>query len=104
MERLSRRTFTRRVAAASLLPVLTSPSRPQAKAAPVGLPDTVAGYRPGAVEREAMARFLDDQEKALAPLRSRALPNDLAPATVFRSTPSPASLKPGRAPRQRGEE
>ena len=83
MQTLSRRNFARRLAAASLLPVLASPSRAQTETP--SLPATVAGYTPDATEREAMAKFLADQEKSLAPLRAVTLPNDLAPATVFRA-------------------
>jgi len=101
LERISRRSFARRIAAVSLLPVLVSPSRPQVETPSVVLPEKVAGYTPDAPERAAMARFLEDQEKALAPLRARALPNDLAPATVFRSTPSSGIVKKGTAPRTR---
>jgi hypothetical protein len=83
MPRISRRDFTRRIAAVSLLPVLTSPSAPQSESPPSAFPEKVAGYTPSPAEREAMSRFLAEQEKMLAPLRTVELPNDLAPVTVF---------------------
>jgi hypothetical protein len=90
MERLSRRSFTRRVVAAALLPTLTARSQSEKEPRVPAGPDTVAGYTPDGTEREAMNKFLSDQEKALAPLRATPLANDLAPAIVFH-TISPAS-------------
>jgi|WetSurMetagenome_2_1015567.scaffolds.fasta_scaffold72720_3 hypothetical protein len=95
MERLSRRSFTRRVIAASLLPALTVRSPAQTNPPAPGGPEKVAGYTPDAEDRAAMNRFLADQEKGLVPLRATPLPNDLAPATVFRSlSPTTRSRRP----------
>jgi hypothetical protein len=83
MERLSRRSFTRRVVAVTLLPTLTGRAQSQKEPPVPAGPEKVAGYTPDAADREAMDRFLADQEKALAPLRAVPLSNDLSPATVF---------------------
>jgi hypothetical protein len=98
MERISRRSFTRRVAAVSLLPVLAARSRAQIGPPPLPGPDAIAGYIPDDAEREAMNRFIAEQEKEFATVRAIVLSNDAAPATVFRTMLTAEQSKHRKSP------
>jgi hypothetical protein len=85
MNKLTRRTFGKRVLAAGALPLLklelqTSNPEPQ-----IIIPDKLAGYKLSAEEKLLATKFLTTQEKNMAPLRERDLPNSLAPSFVFAS-------------------
>lgn len=78
MTGISRRTFARTLIAASAFPAFTGRAGP-----PGGTPPpedgTVAGYTPTDEERRLMDRFLVAHEERMVPLRTRPLPNELAP-------------------------
>lgn len=86
MNKLSRRTFGKRILAASALPLLKYPVPEQQTPAPVAVvPDTIAGYKLTQEDKQLAAKFLSTHEKNMAALRERDLPNSLAPNFLFAS-------------------
>jgi hypothetical protein len=100
MERISRRTFARRLTALPFLPAIVARGQDQQPTIPQATSGTIAGYAPTDDERAAMRRFLARQEELLTPLRKQALPNDLAPASVFHPVHRPGSFD-AAGPRRR---
>ena len=86
MNTLTRRTFGKRILAATALPLMKSPAyEPQSPESGAKVPDVIAGYTLTPEDRQLAARFLATHEKNLSALRENDLPNGLAPNFIFAS-------------------
>lgn len=80
--KLTRRSFQKRLLAAGALPFLASPLDE------VQEPATIAGYTPSAEEQALVASFLHAHNARMMGLQNEDLPNSLVPAVTF-SCPVP---------------
>ena len=88
MNKLTRRTFSKRLLATSTLPLINLPSFAAQTANPepaVHIPDTIAGYKLTPEEKQLAIKFLTNHEKNMSALREKELPNNLAPHFIFTS-------------------
>jgi hypothetical protein len=84
MPSLSRREFSKRLLAATILPShLTANAAEQQETGSSAVLDVVAGYRLTDDEKELMRKFVDVHERNMAALRYRDLPNGLPPLFTF---------------------
>jgi hypothetical protein len=86
MEKLSRRTFSRYLLAATTLPLKSAEASPLpqiSSATNPTIPDIIAGYRLTADDKRLAEKFFAMHEKNMASLRERELPSALAPAFLF---------------------
>ena len=84
MNKLTRRTFGKRILATGVLPLLPQRSHAQTEATAL-IPPAIAGYKPTAEERALTEKYLSTHEKNFSSLRERDLPNSLAPFFVVTS-------------------
>ena len=94
MNKLTRRTFGKRLLATSSLPFINLPSYAEQTANPeLAIPDTIAGYKLTAEDKQLAGRFLANHEKNMSALREKELPNSLAPAFMFASPRTKSETK-----------
>lgn len=88
MNRLSRRSFGKKLLAAgafSLIehpPILSQTSNPEPV---IDLPDSIAGYTLSVEDKQLASKFLMNHEKNMKALRETDLPNNLPPDFIFSS-------------------
>ena len=89
MNPITRRSFGKFLLGFTFLPIAKSepPSTQIDQGTTPGLsvPDTIAGHRLTADEKELTVKFLATHEKNMAPLRQHDLPNNRPPGILFSS-------------------
>jgi len=97
VNKLSRRTFGKRILAASAVPLLRLeplPGQTETTPSPI-VPDAIAGYKLTAEDKQLAVKFLSTHEKNMSALREKDLLNSLAPNFIFAS-PTTNEKRPSR--------
>ncbi len=86
MNKLSRRTFGKRLLIAGAVPLVHLPSFAQeTPKTEVAVPDSIAGYKLTSEEKKLALKFLKTHEGNMSALREKELLYSLAPSFIFAS-------------------